>query len=197
MRPEEEGAAKRSAIPTNQKDIMREQDTKQAIRLNADGTITLEHRIADESERERWRRLYREPGGPLVGWLLDEAARRGMKLAALAQELAVTAGYLLQLRSGLREASNVSRDFAAASGVFLGVPAVVVMVVAGQLQLVDFVCATDFDRWAESTVEPDGATPVQLACGRQIGAEELRLLPLMVKALQASASVHETRARVS
>lgn len=79
---------------------------------------------------------------------------------------------------------------------FLGVPAVVVLVVAGHLKLVDFVCATDLERWVEGNIGHDDGEPVRLACGKQVGAEELRLLPRMVEALQAAASVHETRARL-
>jgi transcriptional regulator with XRE-family HTH domain len=150
----------------------------------------------EEGTSGRWKRLYDAPGGPLVGWLLDEAAKKGMTLADLGAELRVTTGYLAQLRAGIRESANISHDFAAACAVFLQVPAVVVLIVAGSLRLVDFVCATDFDRWVESTVGHEGAQPVHLACGAQLGIEELRLLPRIVEALHAAASVHETRARL-
>ena len=76
-------------------------------------------------------------------------------------------------------------------------PTVVVLVVAEHLKLVDFVCATDFDRWVENTVGQDDAQAVQLACGARVGEEELRLLPLMVKALYGAASIHEKRVRVA
>lgn len=122
-------------------------------------------RIDGETTSQRWKRLYRQPGGPLMGWLQDEAVKQGMDFAGLARELKVSTGYLAQLRSGIRE--HVSYEFAAAAAVFLGVPTVV------------------------------KAQPVQLACGKQVGAEELRLLPLMVEALHAAASIHATRARVS
>jgi transcriptional regulator with XRE-family HTH domain len=150
----------------------------------------------DESITDRWRRLYRAPGGPLMGWLLDAAAERGMELPALAQELGVTVGYLAQLHCGMRETANISREFAAVCGVFLAVPAVVVLVVAGHLTLVDFVCATNFERWVHETVSEEGGTPVQLACGAQVGREELRLLPQMVEALYGAASIHAVRARL-
>ena len=149
-----------------------------------------------ETTSERWKRLYKAPGGPLMGWLLNEAATRGMDLPELACELQVTTGYLLQLRNGVRESQNISHDFGAACAVFLGVPTVVVLIVAGHLKLVDFVCATEFDRWVERTVGTEGEEPMHLACGAQVGPEELRLLPRMVEALHAAASVHETRARL-
>lgn len=152
-------------------------------------------RIDGETTSERWKRLYRQPGGPLMGWLEEEALKQGMEFAGLARELKVTTGVLSQLRSGIRE--HVSYEFAAGAAVFLGVPTVVVLVVAGHLKLVDFVSATDFDTWVESTVGHDGGEPLQLACGKRVGAEELRLLPLMVEALHAAASIHATRARVS
>ena len=146
---------------------------------------------------ERWKRLYAAPGGPLMGWLFEEAELQGLQVEDLARELCVTKGYLLQLRSGVREAANVSADFAAACAMFLDVPTVVVLVVAGHLKLVDFVRASHFDRWVESTVDAAGADPVHLACGAVVGPEELRLLPLMVEALNGAASIHERRTRVS
>jgi transcriptional regulator with XRE-family HTH domain len=150
----------------------------------------------DESITDRWRRLYRAPGGPLMGWLLDTAAARGIELTALANELGVTVGYLAQLHCGMRETANISREFAAECGVLLGVPAVVVLVVAGHLKLVDFVCATHFERWVHDTGAEERGLPAQLACGAQVGPEELRLLPQMVEALYGAASIHEVRARV-
>lgn len=146
---------------------------------------------------DRWKRLYGAPGGPLMGWLLEEAENRGMDLAALASELRVTVGYLAQLRSGIRDCANISRDFAAVCAVFLHVPTVVVLIVAGHLKLVDFVCATDFDHWVESTVGHESADPIHLACGAQFGPKELRVLPVMVRALHAAASVHETRSQIA
>lgn len=149
-----------------------------------------------ESGSERWKRLYAAPGGALMGWLVEHAAGQGMDFAGLAKELRVTVGYLAQLQAGIRDCAAISRDFAAACGVFLGVPAVVVLIVAGQLTLVDLVSASDFDRWVERTVGHDDGEPVHLACGAQVGVEGLRLLPHIVEALQAAASVHARRARM-
>jgi transcriptional regulator with XRE-family HTH domain len=151
----------------------------------------------DQQTLERWKRLYAAPGGPLMGWLGEEAKARGLRDEDLARELCVTTGYLLQLRNGVREVSNVTHDFAAAAAMFLEVPTVVVLVVAGQLRLVDFVRASHFDRWVESTVDAAGAEPLHLACGAVVGPEELRLLPLMVDALHRAAGIHERRMQVS
>ena len=65
-----------------------------------------------ETKEERVRRLYSYEGGALMGWLLDECRIRGFTLQALAAELGVTYGYLNQLRSGLREISQVGPRFA-------------------------------------------------------------------------------------
>lgn len=151
---------------------------------------------SEEQVSERWKRLYSAPGGPLIGWLWQQAAIKGMDIGGLANELHVTVGYLAQLQSGIRSCADISHDFAAACGVFLQVPAVVVLVVAGRLTLLDCVCATEFDRWVESTVGHEDGEPVHLACGAQVGVEDLRLLPRLVEALHAAASVHGTRARV-
>jgi transcriptional regulator with XRE-family HTH domain len=145
----------------------------------------------------RWKRLYAAPGGPFMGWLLEEANARGLQIQDVARELCVTTGYLLQLRNGGRETANISHDFAAACAMFLDVPTVVVLIVAGHLQLVDFVRASHFDRWIESTVDAASGDSVELACGAVIGPEELRLLPLMVDALHRAAGIHERRKRAS
>lgn len=154
-------------------------------------------RTARDTPDDRWRRIYRAECGPFMAWLLDEAVSRGMDGPALARELGVTTGYLAQLHNGVRQSASISSDFAAACGVFLGVPAVVVQVVAGRLTLLDFVCATDLDRWVEKLANQGDVEAVQVVGGSTLGLEELWLLPSMVQVLTSVASVHETRARLS
>lgn len=154
-------------------------------------------RVIDETATQRWQRLYRTEGGPLMAWLLDEAVAQKMDLQMLARELGVTTGYLSQLHCGQRSTADISHRFAAACGVFLKVPCVVVQVVAGRLTLLDFVCASDLDRWIEEIGIKEEGTPAQLACGARLGHEELWLLPRMVRVLSSVASVHETRARLA
>lgn len=91
-----------------------------------------------ESAEDRVTRLYAHQGGPLIGWLWDEARRRGIELQQMAAELGVTYGYIHQLRTGIRRTSSISHDFAAACGGFLGVPTVVVLLLAGYLTMSDF-----------------------------------------------------------
>jgi len=62
----------------------------------------------EASRRERVMRCYRHPGGPLLGWLADEAKRRGHTGQAMAESLGVTAGYIHQLRTGHRHLCNIS-----------------------------------------------------------------------------------------
>lgn len=94
--------------------------------------------ITNETRDERVRRLYSHQGGPLIGWLWDEARRRGLELQEMAAELGVTYGYLNQLRNGIRKTAQISHDFAAACAEFLGVPTVVVLLLAGYLTMRDF-----------------------------------------------------------
>jgi hypothetical protein len=56
----------------------------------------------------------------------------------MAAELGVTYGYIHQLRTGIRRTSSVSHDFASACGACLGVPTVVVLLLAGFLTMRDF-----------------------------------------------------------
>lgn len=90
-----------------------------------------------ESPEERVRRLYAHQGGPLIGWLYDEARRRGLDLQEMAMELGVTYGYISQLRSGIRRTSTISHDFARSCADFLGTVTLTVMFLAGSLTLKD------------------------------------------------------------
>lgn len=94
---------------------------------------------SDETREQRVARLYAFPGGPLIGWLYDECRRRGQELRQLAEALGVTYGYINQLRSGLRLTRHISDDFAVSCARYLGVPPVVVKMVAGRIPMSDFV----------------------------------------------------------
>lgn len=92
-----------------------------------------------ETREQRVKRLFVTGGGPLMGWLLDECRIRGLAVQALAVELGVTYGYINQLRNGIREVTQVGPRFAQRAARFLGVPTVVVKLIAGQLTMSDFI----------------------------------------------------------
>ena len=91
-----------------------------------------------ESEDERVQRLYNSEGGPLIGWLFDEARRRRQDYKTMSRELGVTYGYINQLRTGIRNPSQISQNMAEACSRYLGVPTVVVKLVCGSLRMSDF-----------------------------------------------------------
>ncbi len=91
-----------------------------------------------ETPKERVERLYAEDGGPLLGWLMDEAQLRGQLLNEMASALGVTYGYINQLRNGIRKVSHISNEFARSCANYLGVPTVVVKLVSGSISLSDF-----------------------------------------------------------
>jgi transcriptional regulator with XRE-family HTH domain len=91
-----------------------------------------------ESADERVSRLYNAEGGPLIGWLLDEAHRRQMELQEMARALGVTYGYINQLRTGIRKISQISKCFATACARFLSVPTVIILLISGSLTMSDF-----------------------------------------------------------
>lgn len=92
----------------------------------------------ETSRRERVMNCYRHPGGPLLGWLADEAKRRGQTGQAMAESLGVTAGYIHQLRTGHRHLCNISDAFPRACARYLGVPPIVVKLLAGRIAVADF-----------------------------------------------------------
>lgn len=99
---------------------------------------TLTHPASSETPKERVERLYAEDGGPLLGWLMDEAQLRGQLLNEMASALGVTYGYINQLRNGIRKVSHISNEFARSCANYLGVPTVVVKLVSGSISLSDF-----------------------------------------------------------
>lgn len=91
-----------------------------------------------ETPSQRLERLYRHPGGPLLGWLGDEAHRKGQSPAEMSRALGVNYGYVLQLCNGVRNVENVSQDFLDVCAWYLGVPTIVCKVLAGSIRMSDF-----------------------------------------------------------
>jgi len=172
---------------------------------------------SDETREQRVARLYAFPGGPLMGWLYDECRRRGQELRQMAEALGVTYGYINQLRSGLRLTRHISDDFAVSCARYLGVPPVVVKMVAGRIPMSDFVqphepveeamdramaCMLDdpiarhvlpADLSALSVEAKQGLVALYIeATGRDVlGA---RQLPELVRWLQRAATIHDESA---
>lgn len=93
---------------------------------------------AAETPDARVERLYNADGGPLVGWLLDEARQRRIRLTEMAEQLGVTYSYISQLRTGVRGTEGIGQQFAEACARFLGVPPIVVKLLAGRILVSDF-----------------------------------------------------------
>lgn len=83
--------------------------------------------------------FYRAQGGPLLAWLKEEASRRGDSLSKLAHALGVEVSYLLALQAGRRHTAHIGQEFADSCAQYLGVPAIVVKLLAGRICPGDFV----------------------------------------------------------
>lgn len=94
--------------------------------------------VVAETPEARVERLYNQGGGALVGWLLDEARQRRIPFTTMAEQLGVTYGYINQLRTGQRGTEGIGQQFADACARFLGVPPVVVKLLAGRILVSDF-----------------------------------------------------------
>jgi len=101
-----------------------------------------------ESPMQRLDRLYRHPGGPLLGWLGDEANRKGHSPTEMSRELGVTYGYILQLCSGIRNVEWVSQGFLDACACYLCVPAIVCKMLSGNIRMSDFLYRADSEQEA-------------------------------------------------
>ena len=91
-----------------------------------------------ESKSERVDRLYKSAGGPVIGWLLDEAHKRGDTLNKMAAEIGVTYGYINQLRTGIRSTEHLSQPVLEGMARYLGICTVVIKLLAGRIKLSDF-----------------------------------------------------------
>lgn len=92
-----------------------------------------------ETPEQRMLRLYAAEGGPLLGWLFEECDRRGQTRREMAEDLGVTYSYIYQLRCGVRQTRHLSPEVASACAKYLGVPPVVVKLLAGVIPMSDFV----------------------------------------------------------
>ena len=167
-----------------------------------------------ETAEERVIRLYNSAGGPLLGWLTDEAHSRGLTQGELASRLGVTYGYIAQLRNGHRQVNSISHGFATACARFLGVPAVVVFLLSGFLTMRDFAFTQESEeeileraiRLVQSDPHIRASLPVDLALlpqdaqraivllySESTGADVFRLreLPECVRWLQRAAVIHD------
>jgi hypothetical protein len=103
---------------------------------------------SSETPRERVERLYGAPGGPLMGWLKDEAEKRGHNSRDLARSLGVTHGYVEQLAIGIRNTNTIQQEFADACSRYLDVPTIVVKLLSGNIRMSDFSHRSETDEEA-------------------------------------------------
>jgi len=118
--------------------MTRKQDKSTKTRHDSSCYAVDDNREVNIEVDARAKALYAAPGGPLMGWLCDEATRRSDSMQTLSKSLGVTYGYISQLRNGFRSTANISQDFAFASAQYLGVPTVVVKLLAGNIRIRDF-----------------------------------------------------------
>ena len=133
----------------------------------------------------------------LIEWLHKKARQKEHSAAVLARELGVTYGYLRQLTLGMRELENTDAYFSRACARYLEVPAVVVMLVAGQIKVHDFVFTKPAPRMyplapAELLDASDDVRALLVNLYREAIDQQLlspTRLPLLLKELQSAAFV--------
>ncbi|MFC0351317.1 hypothetical protein [Undibacterium danionis] len=106
--------------------------------MNTADTAAKSDSLISESKVGRIGRIYNSEGGPLIGWLFDEARLRNQNLREMSQELGVTFGYINQMRNGQRYAHNMSQRMTKACADYLGVPPIVVMLLSGAISMKHF-----------------------------------------------------------
>jgi transcriptional regulator with XRE-family HTH domain len=106
--------------------------------MNNVSVLTPEAGLANRSYRTPWsgnlddEELAR-PGGMLLAALIRMANESGHQMAEMAKEMGVTYGYINQLRNGTRQVNQISDDFANACALYLGIPRLTVLMLAGRL----------------------------------------------------------------
>jgi len=100
-------------------------------------TVPAQNAKTTPSIREGEQRLDR-PEPRLLVALRRQASRNGHSQVELAQHLGVTSGYLMQLRSGTRDVSRISLDFARACASYLDTSTLNVLLLSGSIDVSDF-----------------------------------------------------------
>lgn len=131
-----------------------------------------------ETPERRLMRLYAAEGGPLMGWLSEECDRRGQTRQEMADELGVAHSYIYQLRCGVRQSRHLSQEVASACARYLGVPPVVVKLLAGSLQMSDFVWPAQA---AEEVVDRALDTMKSDPVARMLLPADFKSLPMAAK----------------
>lgn len=109
-----------------------EQDTASGPTLDA-STYT-----PSETPAQRVMRLYKHPAGPLVAWLLEDAALRRHNAVHLAARLGVTAKEFNLLERGNAPGLLLDRDFLTRAAAYLGIPPITARLLAGDITVRDF-----------------------------------------------------------
>lgn len=91
-----------------------------------------------EAPGRRLKRLYQHPGGPLVGWLLDDAEIRRHSKSALAERLGIDVDALNRLEGGLEPELLRDLGFLGRVSAYLGVPRITARLLSGDISIRDF-----------------------------------------------------------
>ena len=166
-----------------------------------------------EPPRDRMRRLYRHPGGPLVAWLFDDARLRLHSLATLAQELGVSIEELKLVEQGQAPELLGLRAFMARAARYLGIPPITARLLTGDITIRDFATVAEPEgvvierEFARFCANPQLRTLIPEACDepsldfkrflldihathRELDWPDLPRLPEILKWLQRAAVVH-------
>lgn len=94
--------------------------------------------VAPETPAERVLRLYQHPGGPLIGWLLDDAARRRHDDNHLAHVLGISLEELERCKRGQAAELVMDRAFMTKAARYLAIPPITARLLAGDIRVGDF-----------------------------------------------------------
>lgn len=131
------------------------------------------------AEREqRLMRLYTSEGGALSAWLTEESQRRGHTKRRLAEELGISVPYTYLLRTRPGYARGLSSKVVAACARYLGVPPIVVKVLAGAVPMSDFLWPEQSE---EQVIDRAMESMTQDPIARVLLPADLKSLPLDVR----------------
>lgn len=95
----------------------------------------------------------KRPGALLLALLIQRANEQGLTLKGMAEEVGVTAGYIAQLRNGMRAIPDVSKDFLAGCAGFLKIPVIQCAMAAGKFSIEDFYAAREPEEQVEAALK--------------------------------------------
>ena len=150
--------------------------TEQQTRQSRFAQLLLNEDTSAAARRQK--RLYQHPGGPLIGWLLEDAEIRGHGKEALAERLCISIEALRRLETGNAPELVREREFLKKVAGYLHVPPITARLLSGDFDIRDFSTQAETD---ERRIEREFARFLAVPDLRALVVDDPATLPMDFK----------------